>query len=87
MEEKYIFDKEAGELINLRDVKGVWIYEDYEADEDYSGKHTLQFDYYGKSASTFLHYKSSKLVDNAFVHYTQILKARELDVSSEPLTL
>lgn len=87
MEDKFIFDKQAGELVNLRDIKGIWIYKDYEKDADFEAQHQLEFDYYNKTDATYLHYESSELLHNALSHYTQLLKGVELDVSMKPLTL
>ena len=86
-EEKWYHDVKAGELINLRDCKGVWIYRDREKTDDYKAAFTLEFAYYGKTKATYLHYDSSKLLHNAFEHYTTLLGCAEIDVSTEPVTL
>ena len=87
MEDKWYHDVKGGELINLRDCKGVWVYKDSEETEEHLEAHILEFAYYGKSDAAYLHYESSKLMQNAFIHYTNLLGCVEIDVSSEPVTL
>ena len=86
-EEKWIYDIHAKELINLKDCKGIWIHRDRPKTENIEAQYTLQFGYYGKSKGVWLHYESSKLLHNAFAHYTSILGCKELDVSTKPVTL
>lgn len=86
-EEKWYHDIQAGELINLRDCKGVWIYRDRNKSDDHSAAYTLEFAYYGKTEGTYLHYDSSKLLHSAFEHYRILLGCTDVDVSTEPVTL
>ena len=87
-QDKWIWDVQAGELVNLRDLKAVYVHKDYEAGDDYNANHSLYFDYYEKGDSDFyLYYDSSELLQNAFEHYKKLLGCQELDVSQKPLML
>jgi hypothetical protein len=86
-EDKWYHDTQAKELINLRDCKGIWIEHDREKEDNYNAAFTLIFVYYGNASSIYLHYESSKLLHNAFEHYSSLLACSELDVSSKPITL
>ena len=83
----WIHDIHAGELINLRDCKGIYIHKDYPKTEDHSAKHSLKFCYSRNDTSYWLHYESSQLLRNALEHYTHLLKCKELDVSQKTITL
>jgi hypothetical protein len=86
MEDKWYHDIQAGELINLKNCKSVWIHADREKTEDYGLAFSLRFAYF-KGKDVYLHYETSKLLHNAFSHYRELLKCKELDVSVAPLTL
>jgi hypothetical protein len=85
-QDKWIFDIQAGELINLKECKGIWIYKNWEKEEDYKAAHTLRFSYYN-GKDYYLHYESSEELLNALEHYAQIVGSTELDVSKKPVTL
>ena len=86
-EEKWYHDVQAGELINLRDCKAVWVHKDRDETDDHVAAYILHFAYYGKTKGMWLHYESSKLLQSAFKHYTTLLGCAEVDVASEPVTL
>lgn len=86
-EDKWIHDIQAGELINLKDCKSVWIYKDRDEYDDYPAEYTLYFAYYRDKSDTYLHYDSSELLHNAFEHYKNILQCKDLDVTQKPVTL
>jgi len=84
---KWIFDIHAEEMINLKDLRAVWISADYEKEGDCIAKHQLSLSYYRDTSNFYLLYETSALLKNAFDHYKQLLGCEELDVSSKPLTL
>jgi hypothetical protein len=86
-EDKMYYDIQAEEIINLRDVKGVWIATDRKGTDERSAAFTLQLGYYGNTLGTYLHYDTSKLLHSAFEHYRNLLSCTELDVSQKPVTL
>jgi len=86
-QDKFIYDIQAGEILNLKGCRGVWIYRDREETDDYSAQHSLVFSFARDKSSFYLHYESSELLHNAFEHYKEILKCEEVDVSKKPLKL
>ena len=65
-EDKWIHDIQAGELVNLKDCRAIWIEEDLEETEEFPARFSLQFTYYKDKSDYYLHYESSELLRNAF---------------------
>jgi len=84
----WIHDIQAGELINLKNLKAIWIHKDKEKSEVQEAQFGLYLDYYSKGNSEFyLWYDSREQLYNAFEHYKQLLKCKDLDVSQKPISL
>lgn len=86
-QEKWIHDIQAGELVNLRDCKAVWVHRDRDESDDYSAQYSLCLSYYRDKSEFYLHYETKELLYNAFEHYKKLLKCEDLDVSQKPVTL
>lgn len=80
--DKWIYDVEAGELINLKNVDCI-----YKSDSvAYSGDQ-VSIVFFSKGKEFYLHYDSITLRDNAFKHYINETNAKELNAKQKPLTL
>ena len=79
---KWIYDIQADELINLKNVDSIYKEDNvaYSADQ-------VSIVFLSRGKEFYLHYDSKDLRNNAFKHYVNETSAKEIDAKEKPLTL
>ena len=91
---KWIYDIQADELINLKDCQGFWKKNEisFEKIKGSEAKqevvhYQIMFSVKHAKENYVLNYETQELRDNAFLHYKIQLEASEVDASHKLLTL